>query len=52
MARRHVSSLQYTDAFPAHFSDSGLINKVALRHYIDFFDFTDLRLDNAFRYVL
>ncbi|THH27852.1 hypothetical protein EUX98_g6347 [Antrodiella citrinella] len=25
------------------------INKVALRHYMDFFDFSDLRLDNAFR---
>jgi Sec7-like guanine-nucleotide exchange factor len=28
---------------------SGLINKVALRHYMDFFDFSGLRLDNAFR---
>ncbi|TFK44669.1 hypothetical protein BDQ12DRAFT_29737 [Crucibulum laeve] len=27
----------------------GRINKVALRHYIDFFDFTSLRLDLAFR---
>ncbi|TFK74047.1 hypothetical protein BDN72DRAFT_956116 [Pluteus cervinus] len=26
-----------------------LINKVALKHYIDFFDFTGLRLDLAFR---
>ncbi|KAF7793825.1 hypothetical protein EIP86_004946 [Pleurotus ostreatoroseus] len=27
----------------------GLINKVALRHYMDFFDFSEMRLDNAFR---
>ncbi|EMD37830.1 CsMn39, partial [Gelatoporia subvermispora B] len=26
-----------------------LINKTALRHYMDFFDFSNLRLDNAFR---
>ncbi|OCH95101.1 hypothetical protein OBBRIDRAFT_810024 [Obba rivulosa] len=25
------------------------INKTALRHYVDFFDFSNLRLDNAFR---
>ncbi|KAH8119341.1 hypothetical protein DFH11DRAFT_1501723 [Phellopilus nigrolimitatus] len=28
---------------------TGLINKVALRYYIDFFDFSGLRLDVAFR---
>lgn len=28
---------------------SGPVNKVALRHYMDFFDFTNMRLDNAFR---
>lgn len=28
---------------------SGLINKVALRHYVNFFDFSGLRLDVAFR---
>lgn len=29
--------------------DRGPIKKAALRHYIDFFDFTGLRLDVAFR---
>ena len=28
-----------------------LINKTALRHYINNFDFSNLRLDQAFRYV-
>lgn len=28
------------------------MNGVALRHYIDFFDFAGLRLDLAFRYVV
>ncbi|KAL6310459.1 hypothetical protein BKA93DRAFT_820881 [Sparassis latifolia] len=27
----------------------GLINRIALRHYMDFFDFSNLRLDLAFR---
>lgn len=31
---------------------SGQINKVALRYYIDFFDFSGLRLDLAFRLLL
>ena len=31
---------------------SGLINKVALRHYMANFDFSNLRLDMAFRCVL
>jgi hypothetical protein len=31
---------------------SGQINKVALRHYIDFFDFAGLRLDLAFRFFI
>jgi hypothetical protein len=30
---------------------SGRINKLALRHYVDFFDFGGLRLDLAFRSV-
>ena len=30
---------------------SAQINKVALRHYVDFFDFAGLRLDLAFRSV-
>lgn len=29
-----------------------LINKTALRHYINNFDFSNLRLDQAFRFVL
>ncbi|KAF8658264.1 hypothetical protein AX16_002040 [Volvariella volvacea WC 439] len=28
---------------------NGVINKVALRHYVDFYDFSGLRLDMAFR---
>ena len=31
--------------------DSGSINKIALRYYMDYFDFVGLRLDNAFRWV-
>ena len=31
--------------------DSGSINKITLRYYIDYFDFAGLRLDNAFRWV-
>jgi len=30
-----------------HFS--GQMNKVAVRYYMDYYDFTGLRLDNAFR---
>jgi Sec7-like guanine-nucleotide exchange factor len=30
----------------------GPINQAVLHHYIDFFDFSGLRLDVAFRYVL
>lgn len=29
---------------------SGRINKLALRHYMEYFDFRALRLDHAFRY--
>ena len=29
--------------------DSRSINKIALRYYMDYFDFAGLRLDNAFR---
>lgn len=32
--------------------NSGLINKVTLRYYMDYFDFVGLRLDNAFRWVM
>ncbi len=28
---------------------SGAINKATLQHYVDFFDFSNLRLDLAFR---
>lgn len=38
-------------AFNTHVAHRGRINKVALRHYIDFFDFSGLRLDVAFRSV-
>lgn len=30
---------------------SGAMNRVALRYYIDFFNFSGLRLDHAFRQV-
>jgi hypothetical protein len=30
---------------------SGRINKIALRYYMEFFDFSTLRLDMAFRFV-
>ena len=33
------------------FLGSGPINKIALRYYMDYFDFAGLRLDNAFRCV-
>lgn len=37
--------------FEADILLSAQINKVALRHYVDFFDFAGLRLDLAFRSV-
>ena len=33
-------------------SRRSIINKTALRHYMDNFDFTEMRLDQAFRYVV
>ena len=33
------------------FPRSGQINRLTLRHYMNFFDFSGLRLDNAFRSV-
>lgn len=29
---------------------SGRLNAIALNHYIEFYDFTGLKLDHAFRY--
>ncbi|KAI0341994.1 hypothetical protein BDW22DRAFT_1484877 [Trametopsis cervina] len=37
------------DKFAEWLGGQSPINKVALRHYVEFFDFTGLRLDNAFR---
>ncbi|KAI0087982.1 hypothetical protein BDY19DRAFT_994406 [Irpex rosettiformis] len=37
------------DKFAEWLGGQSPINKVALRHYVDFFDFSSLRLDNAFR---
>ncbi|KAI0695520.1 hypothetical protein BC835DRAFT_1273155, partial [Cytidiella melzeri] len=37
------------DKFAEWLGGQSPINKVALRHYIDFFDFSGMRLDNAFR---
>lgn len=33
-------------------TSSGRINGIALHHYIEFFDFSTLRLDAAFRFVI
>jgi hypothetical protein len=55
MARRPVSrgvlALLSANITSNSLPRRGRINKVALRHYIDCFDFSGLRLDFAFRFV-
>lgn len=50
MARRNVRFnfflTRWSSLIPL---SSGRVNKVALRHYVDNFDFSGLRLDLAFR---
>ncbi len=52
MAWWTVGHLSTTGLFDAKSPCRSLINKAALRHYINNFDFSNLRLDQAFRSVL
>lgn len=52
MAWWTVSNALYEDCFSADCHYRSRINKAALRHYMNFFDFSNLRLDQAFRFVI